>query len=130
MDELTRRLSQMSAAEDFLNFFGVRYDQAVVNVSRLHILKRFYQYLRKANLEEGLDEVQMFARYREMLTQAYEDFTTSTAAKEKVFKVFQETDGNQHVTLDSLKSSLPAKRAAVSGEGDVSPGAQAAVQGI
>ncbi|WP_085314715.1 nitrogenase stabilizing/protective protein NifW [Derxia lacustris] len=127
MDELTRRLSQMSAAEDFLNFFGVRYDQAVVNVNRLHILKRFYQYLRKADLE-GLDEVAMFARYRELLTQAYEDFVNSSAAQEKVFKVFQEADGNQHVTLDSLKSSLPAKRAA-SGEGGVPPGAQAATQG-
>ncbi|WP_028310406.1 nitrogenase stabilizing/protective protein NifW [Derxia gummosa] len=123
MDELTRRLSQMSAAEDFLNFFGVRYDQAVVNVNRLHILKRFYQYLRKAELE-GLDEVAMFARYRELLTKAYEDFVGSSAAKEKVFKVFQEADGNQHVSLDSLKSSLPAKRAG-SSEGGVPPGAQA-----
>ena len=44
--------------------------------------------------------------------QAYQDVTTSNAATEKVFKVFQDTDGKQHVTVDSLRSSLSARRAA------------------
>lgn len=107
MDELTQRLSQLSAAEEFLDFFAVPYQQSVVNVSRLHILKRFYQYLRKESGLTGLPEAELFSRYRRLLTQAYQDFVESTPAEQKVFKVFQDADG-QHVTLESLRASLPS----------------------
>ena len=112
MDGLIQKLKALSSANEFLEFFGVEYDEAVVHVNRLHILKRFYQYLHKAEGLAGLDEVAMFTRYREFLVQAYTDFTTSNAATEKVFKVFQDTDGKQHVTVDALRSSLGARRAA------------------
>lgn len=46
MNDLTQRLTRLSAAEEFLEFFAIPFEQNVVNVSRLHILKRFYQYLR------------------------------------------------------------------------------------
>jgi len=105
-EELTSRLAQLSSAEDFLNFFGVEFDQPVVNVNRLHILKRFQQYLRRDGGLAELNEVQLFARYRQWLTTAYEDFVHSSAVQEKVFKVFQEVDGKQHVSLDSLRATL------------------------
>jgi nitrogenase-stabilizing/protective protein len=108
MDDLTKRLAQLSSAEDFLQFFALPYDQSVVNVNRLHILKRFYQYLRnEKGLAEG-DEGTVYARYRGLLSRAYEDFVTSTPAQEKVFKVFQEQDGQQRVSLDSLRATLPS----------------------
>ena len=106
MDTLIDRLKALSSAEDFLNFFGLPYDERVVSVNRLHILKRFYQYLHKAEGLSGLDEVETFRRYRELLAQAYQDFVDSTPAQEKVFKVFQEAGGTRHVTLDSLRGSL------------------------
>ena len=112
MDGLIQKLKALSSANEFLEFFGIAYDERVVHVNRLHILKRFYQYLHRA---EGLDtanEIEMFRRYREFLLQAYTDFTTSNAAQEKVFKVFQDTDGKQHVTVDALRSSLSMRRAA------------------
>ncbi len=112
MSTLVERLKALSSAEDFLQFFGVPYEERVVHVNRLHILKRFYQYLHKSEGLAGLDEVELFRRYRELLTRAYTDFTTSTAAKEKVFKVFQDVDGTQHVGLQSLKQSLTERRAA------------------
>lgn len=111
---LIQRMKALSSAEEFLEFFGVGFDPKVVHVNRLHILKRFYQYLHRAEGLEGLDDVEMFRRYRELLTQAYLDFVTSTAAKEKVFKVFQDTDGQQHVSLDSLKGSLADRRRSAS----------------
>jgi nitrogenase-stabilizing/protective protein len=111
MSALTQRLTQLSAAEDFLQFFAVPYEQAVVNVSRLHILKRFYQYVRHEEGLAGLDEPSLYARYRNLLLRAYEDFVRSTPAKEKVFKVFQDADGS-HVTLDSLRTTLPSQRQA------------------
>lgn len=109
MDNLTLELKQLSSAEDFLNFFGVPHEQSVVHVSRLHILKRFYQYIRQAPNLPGDNEQALYAVYRELLVRAYSDFVRSTPAQEKVFKVFQEANGEQHVSLQSPKASLPAR---------------------
>jgi len=106
MPSLTERLKALSSAEDFLNFFGLPFEPSVVQVNRLHILKRFYQYLHKATDLAGLDEVEMYRRYRALLTQAYGDFVRSTPAQEKVFKVFQDVGGTQHVSATSLRDSL------------------------
>lgn len=108
MNDLTQRLAKLSAAEEFLEFFAIPFEQSVVNVSRLHILKRFYQYLRQERGLGELDEGQMFARYRALLTRAYEDFVESTPAQEKVFKVFQDAEGAKHFSVDNLRATLPA----------------------
>ena len=105
METLTQRLKALSSAEDFLHFFGVPFEQSVVHVNRLHILKRFYQYLHREDGLAGLDDVAMFRRYRELLASAYQDFTRSTAAREKVFKVFQDADGSRSVSVTSLRGS-------------------------
>ena len=105
MNTMIQQLTKFSAAEEFLDYFGISYEQSVVNVYRLHILKRFYQYLRQENLG-ALNEVTMFQKYRALLMRAYEDFVHSTAAKEKVFKVFQDADAKSFA-LDKLKSTLP-----------------------
>lgn len=109
MSTFIDRLTQLSAAEEFLDFFAVPYQQGIVNVNRLHILKRFYQYLRQDKDLVGLAEADLYKRYRSLLVRAYEDFVRSTPAEEKVFKVFQEADGS-HVTLDSLRTTLPSQR--------------------
>ncbi len=111
MDEsLTQRLKSLSSAEDFLVFFGVPFDEKTVHVNRLHILKRFYQYLHRTEGLAGLDDVELFRRYREFLAQAYQDFVTSSAQREKVFKVFQDAEGTQSVSLTSLRDSLSERR--------------------
>jgi nitrogenase-stabilizing/protective protein len=109
MENFLQQLKELSSAEDFLQYFGVPFDQKVVNVSRLHILKRFFQYIRQEKLLAQTDELGLYTLYREQLMKAYADFVTSTPAQEKVFKVFQDTHGKQHVTLDSLKASLPQR---------------------
>ncbi|MBG7618088.1 nitrogenase stabilizing/protective protein NifW [Herbaspirillum sp. AP02] len=108
MPTLAEKLKQLSAAEEFLDFFGVPYQQAVVNVNRLHILKRFYQYMRQERGLDALDEVEMFKKLRALLASAYDDFVHSTPAQEKVFKVFQDAHGKS-VSLEMLRMSLPAK---------------------
>jgi nitrogenase-stabilizing/protective protein len=110
MDSLSDRLRALSSAEDFLQFFGIPFDERVLQVSRLHILKRYYQYLHRAEGLEGLDEVQLFRRYRELLARAYEDFVSSTPAQERVFRVLQEADGTRRVSLESLRESLAQRR--------------------
>lgn len=108
-DSFAAKLRQLSAAEDFLDFFGVAYEKRVVNVSRLHILKRFYQYIRQEPHLPENNEQALYQCYRNLLIRAYEDFVKSTPAQEKVFKVFQEAEGHQHVMLQNLKSTLPSQ---------------------
>ncbi len=110
MGELAQRLAALSAAEDFLRFFAIDFDQAVMNVNRLHILKRFQQYLRREERLEELSAADLFSRYRALLGRAYGDFVRSTPAQEKVFKVFQDADG-QRIRLDTLRETLSARRA-------------------
>lgn len=112
MESLIERLHALSSAEDFLQFFGLAYDERVLDVNRLHILKRFYQYLHRAEDLDGLDEVALFRRYRELLAQAYQDFVQSSPAREKVFRVFQDADGSRRVELSALRASLAEARRA------------------
>lgn len=88
-DELTldEALEELSSAEDFLDYFGIEYDPAVVHVNRLHILQRFHDYLAKTSLPEV--ESARRAIYTTLLQQAYRDFVESDALTEKVFKVFR-----------------------------------------
>ena len=74
MEHFLQQLKELSSAEDFLVFFGIPFEQSVVNVSRLHILKRFFQYLRQQQLPGQNSEVQLFTAYRNLLARAYQDF--------------------------------------------------------
>jgi len=112
MQDLSERLQALSSAEDFFQFFGLNYDARVVHVNRLHILKRFTQYLKRDVVAEGENEIDTFKRYRAHLQQAYEDFTRSSGVQEKLFQVFQKAEGQQHVSLDGLKASLHERRLA------------------
>lgn len=105
MSDLTSQLASLSAAEEFFELLGVPYEREVINVNRLHILKRFHQYLRTAGPLEELDEPQQRALCCESLARAYQDFVRSTPAQEKVFKVFQDAEGSQ-VSLDSVRAAL------------------------
>ena len=109
MNDLTKRMTTLASAEEFLDFFGVPYDQSVVHVNRLHILKRFNQYLRITPGTAEMDDAALFNVCKELLVRAYGDFVRSTPAQEKVFKVFQDQDGRS-VGLDSLRSTLPSHR--------------------
>ncbi len=109
MNSLNKNLGRLSAAEEFLDFFGIPYDQEIVNVSRLHILKRFYQYTRRDRDVENAGEEEQRLRYRELLARAYQDFVESSPAQEKVFKVFQDVAGQQ-ISLDSLRQRKSIQR--------------------
>lgn len=85
MDELR----QLSSAEDFFIALDLAYDPAVVNVARLHILRRMGQYLR-ADEPEGLDDEAARHACRSHLETAYQDFVRSSPIAERVFKVHQD----------------------------------------
>ena len=110
MSELKQALGNLSSAEEFFNFLGVEYDQRVVNVNRLHILKRFNQYMARHSFGGG-DDAALKAEYKMLLQRAYEDFVKSDAVTEKVFKVFQDATGVKKFSVESLRASMPARSA-------------------
>jgi nitrogenase-stabilizing/protective protein len=108
MNTVLQSIQNFSAAEEFLDFFGIEYQTDVVHVNRLHILKRFNQYLRKTPITDDMDETTAWNTGKSLLRQAHDDFVNSNAAQEKVFKVFQEQDGKS-ISLDSIKVSLSTR---------------------
>lgn len=79
---LQQELSEITSAEDFLDYFEIAFDLRVVEVNRLHILQRFHDYLQQTNALDRAD-------YARCLRRAYQDFVDSNALTEKVFKVFR-----------------------------------------
>jgi nitrogenase-stabilizing/protective protein len=104
--ELDLDLEELSSAEDFLDYFAIDYQPAVVHVNRLHILQRFHDYLAEvADMPE--DEGQRYRLYADLLQGAYEDFVKSDALTEKVFKVFHAHEAQEVIVpLSALLGSL------------------------
>ena len=82
-------LRALSSAEEFFAFLGVAYDPKVVNVARLHILRRMGEYLAGELLAE-LDEDAIHAACRAHLENAYADFVASSPIEQRVFKVLKD----------------------------------------
>jgi nitrogenase-stabilizing/protective protein len=107
MDEL----GALSSAEDFFAALDLPYEPAIVNVARLHIMRRMGQYLRDTE-PAGLDDDAARRACRSHLENAYQDFVRSSPIVQRVFKVHQ----------DALKPAEPPKRpfvplAALTGSG-------------
>lgn len=85
------QLRNLSTAEDFFDLLGVSYEPAVLDVARLHILKRMGEYLRKNKntLAEADDETAR-SLCRSNLERAYIDFVESTPLEQRVFKVLKD----------------------------------------
>lgn len=109
--ELELDLEELSSAEDFLEYFQIAFDPSVVQVNRLHILQRFHDYL-AASGSGSNDAMEIRRVYKVLLTRAYNDFVTSDARTEKVFKVFRRNDPVM-VPLSSLKTKVSASASKV-----------------
>jgi nitrogenase-stabilizing/protective protein len=97
------QLSKLSSAEDFFCYLDVAYDPAVLDVARLHILKRMGEYFRNASDET--DETKARAFFQAHLERAYLDFVNSSPIKERVFKVHKDAIRSQRPTL--VRLSIP-----------------------
>jgi len=101
--EVDEDMDELSSAEDFLNYFEIEYDSTVVHVNRLHILQRFHDYMAQSAQMLPDEEESRRAVYKVLLERAYQDFVSSDALTEKVFKVFKTHGADQgFVPLDSL----------------------------
>lgn len=108
---LTEALEDLESAEDFLNYFGIAFDPAIVHVNRLHILQRFHDYLARAPLPEQEDARRRI--HAEQLARAYQDFVSSDALTEKVFKVFHlHEPQTTFVPLSAITVAAPSSASA------------------
>ncbi|HRD65644.1 MAG TPA: nitrogenase-stabilizing/protective protein NifW [Candidatus Competibacter sp.] len=98
---LRQELSEMTSAEDFLNYFEIAFDPKIVEVNRLHVLQRFHDYLQQTNAVDRAD-------YARCLHQAYQDFVNSDALTEKVFKVFHRQTQQREVRIPLAEIGRPA----------------------
>ncbi|MEC4817378.1 MAG: nitrogenase-stabilizing/protective protein NifW [Scytonema sp. PMC 1069.18] len=95
MTEDYSKFKKITQAEEYFEFFELPYDQKIVNVNRLHILKKFSQLI--AEIDENytdLSNANKLIKYREALETAYQVFLTSTPQEQKLFKVFNEKPKN------------------------------------
>ena len=83
---IIEQLQKSSSAEDFFSLLKVDYDPKVVNVARLHILRRMGEYLFKEDFS-SFSEEEAIEKCRAFLEQAYVDFTQSSPIAERLFKV-------------------------------------------
>ena len=86
------QFNQLHDAEEYFQFFGLPFDPQVVNINRLHILRKFSQFM--AAVDSNLSDAEKLDAYRQALQSAYEVFLTSSSVEEKLFKVFQQKPKN------------------------------------
>lgn len=86
------QFNQLKDAEQYFEFFGLTYDPQVVNVNRLHILRKFSQLVQ--DVDQNQSEAEILAAYSQQLRNAYDLFVTSSSVEQKLFKVFQDKPKN------------------------------------
>jgi nitrogenase-stabilizing/protective protein len=77
-------------AEDYFIFLKVPYDAKIVQINRLHILKKFSNLIRDIDMEAATTESEILDHYRQALLQAYQVFQHSSSLEQKLFKVFHD----------------------------------------
>jgi nitrogenase-stabilizing/protective protein len=96
--DLASELADLESAEDFLEYFNVPFDPAVVHVNRLHILQRFHDYLGRMPQAQPPS----YDEYQAHLARAYMDFVRSDAQTEKVFRVLKRASGITTIPLSAI----------------------------
>ena len=98
------QFKQLVDAEEYFIFFQLPYDQQFVNINRLHILKKFSQYMSEIDAASpNLNEEEKLNQYSQALQKAYQVFLESTPHEQKLFKVFNDKQKNV-VTLTEITS--------------------------
>ncbi|MCX5935043.1 MAG: nitrogenase-stabilizing/protective protein NifW [Pseudanabaena sp. LacPavin_0818_WC45_MAG_42_6] len=86
---------KLTDAEQYFEFFELDYDAQVVNINRLHILKKFSQSLEEIdNKLVEVAEEEKLGFYREALETSYATLQNSNAIEQKLFKVFHQKPQN------------------------------------
>ena len=90
--DILAKMDAASSADDIFKLLAVDYDAKVLNVARLHILKRMGEYLASEDLT-GLPDGIVAERCKAVLERAYDDFVTASPLQHRVFKVLKDAVG-------------------------------------
>ena len=82
-------LTGLDSAEDFFEALGVPYDRRVLDVYRLHVLRRFGLEREAIDQEGALGDEERLGRYRAALGRAHATFALPSAPEERLFRVFE-----------------------------------------
>jgi len=107
-DGILAQLKIASSAEEFFTILGIDYDPKIVNVARLHILRRMGQYLAGEDFAGATDAV-VAERCKAVLERAYDDFVASSPINERVFKVLKDAVAPQAKPAPTLVQIGPLK---------------------
>jgi nitrogenase-stabilizing/protective protein len=109
-------LKRLSAAEELFAYLDVPFDVEVLNVSRLHILRKMGMLLRAASTDAAGDEEAVRATFRGHLEQAYAELCEKGPLEQRLFKVHQDAVRPKvagkpvpFVSLASLVATAPTK---------------------
>ncbi|MBO9997785.1 MAG: nitrogenase-stabilizing/protective protein NifW [Cyanobacteria bacterium SID2] len=95
------QFNQLKDAEEYFEFFELPYDPQVVNVNRLHILRKFSQLVQAEDKNQSEEE--LLDAYRQALLNAYNLFLNSSGVEQKLFKVFQDKPSNVVMVSDIVE---------------------------
>lgn len=83
---------KLKELEEYLEFFGIEYDERLVNTKRLHILKSFAEMVKKINGIE--DEEKLLELYKFALLAAYKNFEAGfSPSAADVWNMFERKSG-------------------------------------
>lgn len=105
MSPLLTQLAEVSSAEEIFALLDLPAEPAVLNVARLHILRRMRDYI--AAVPEGASEDEARTALRTALGKAYADFVASSPLKERVFKVLREAAAPKRRGFVPLEALFP-----------------------
>jgi nitrogenase-stabilizing/protective protein len=103
MTKNIEEFKKLTDAEEYFKFFELEYDPKLVNVNRLHILKKFSQFISEIDSNSELTNEEKLNQYSLALQQAYQTFLESSPQEQKLFKVFKDKPKNV-ITLTELTS--------------------------
>jgi nitrogenase-stabilizing/protective protein len=82
-------LRELEHAEEYFEALDVPYERRVLDVYRLHVLKRFGLEREAIDRESELAAGERLRRYREALARAHETYARESAPSERLFRVFE-----------------------------------------
>lgn len=65
---------KITDADDYFEFFGIDYDQRLIDSKRFHLMKKFGELIEKSKTLEGIDDERILGMYRFALLKVYKDF--------------------------------------------------------
>jgi nitrogenase-stabilizing/protective protein len=65
---------KITDADDYFDFFGIEYDQRLIDAKRFHLMKKFGELIEKSKELGSVEDEKLLGMYRFALLKVYKDF--------------------------------------------------------